>query len=109
MKHLKMKMGIFKHTDIEKEQTMNFKQILTEKQNADQANFLKLIKREWSFIVGDSVASKSRPLKLMDNCLTITADTALARNDLTLLNAAVINRIKDKYKIKIANVKVRYN
>ena len=88
---------------------MNLKQILIGKQNADQSEFLKLIKREWPFIVGDSIATKSRPLKLMDGCLTIIADTSSVHNDLTLFNSIIVNKIKEKYNIKIAGVKVRYN
>ncbi|MCL2154082.1 MAG: DUF721 domain-containing protein [Leptospirales bacterium] len=88
---------------------MNIKQILIGKQNSDQSEFLKLIKREWPFIVGDSIATKSRPLKLIDNCLTVIADTSSIQSELTLFNTVVTNRIKEKYNIKIADVKVRYN
>jgi predicted nucleic acid-binding Zn ribbon protein len=88
---------------------MNLKQMLIGKQNADQSEFLKLIKREWSSIVGDSIATKSRPLKLIDNCLTVIADSSSVHNELTLFNTVVTNRIKEKYNLKIADVKVRYN
>jgi hypothetical protein len=88
---------------------MNIKQILIGKQNADQSRFLKIIKREWPSIVGDSIATKSLPSKLIDNCLTITTDSSSIHNELTLFNTVVTNRIKEKYNIKIADVKIIYH
>ena len=88
---------------------MNIKQMLLGKQNANQSEILKLIKRDWSFIVGDSIAIKSRPLRLIDNCLTIIADSSSIHNELTFFDVVVKNRIKEKYYIKIADVKVMYN
>ena len=92
---------------------MNLKQILIQivigKRNTDQSEFFKLIKREWPFIVGDSIATKSRPLKLMDGCLTIIADTSSTHRELSLFDSIITNRIKEKYNIKIADVKVKYN
>ena len=86
---------------------MNPKQLLIGKQNADQAKSLKLIQKEWPLIVGDSMASKSKPVKLMDNCLTIDALTSSSQSELSLLNQAIANRIMEKHKVRITTVKVR--
>jgi GTP cyclohydrolase II len=86
---------------------MNLKQLLIGKHNADQAKSLKLIQKEWALIVGDSMASKSKPVKLMDNCLTIDALTSSSQSELSLLNQAIANRIMEKHQVRIITVKVR--
>lgn len=86
---------------------MNIKELLIGKQNSDMQKSLKQIQREWPFIVGDSIASKSKPVKLSDQCLVIVADTASVQSELNFLWQAVANRVMEKHKVKITTVKVR--
>lgn len=86
---------------------MKIKQLLIGKTNADQSDNLKLIKKNWPCIVGDSIASRSRPVKLMDNCLTVDTDGSSVRGEISFLSLAVLNRIKEKHNIRISDVKVR--
>jgi len=83
------------------------KQIFLGKQNADQSRTLKKIQRDWPFIVGDSIASKSRPVSLMDNCLTINADSIPVQSDLIFLGNAIIQRIHTVLKINLSKVIVK--
>jgi hypothetical protein len=86
---------------------MKIKEIIMGRQNAEQADSLKHIQREWPWIVGDSIAAKSRPVKLTDNCLTIKTNTSSIQSDLSFLSVAVANRIREKHNIKITEVRVR--
>jgi predicted nucleic acid-binding Zn ribbon protein len=86
---------------------MKLKEIILGKRNAEQADSLKHIQREWPWIVGDSIAEKSRPVKLTDNCLTIKTDTYRVQSELSFLRVAVANRIREKHNIKITKVLVR--
>jgi predicted nucleic acid-binding Zn ribbon protein len=86
---------------------MNIKELLIGKQNADQEKSLKLIQRAWPWIVGDSIASKSRPVKLSDQCLVINVDSASIQSELSFLKLAVTNRIMEKHNIRITDVKVK--
>lgn len=85
---------------------MKIKEIIRKKQKTEQAA-LKHIQREWPWIVGDSIAAKSRPIKLTYNCLTIKTDTSSIQSELSFLRVAVANRIREKHNIKITEVRVR--
>ncbi len=86
---------------------MNLKKILIGKTNYDQIQVLKRIQGSWSDIVGNSIASQSTPIRLLDKKLTIRTKSSLVQSELSMLKQALINRIEEKEKFKVAEISIR--
>lgn len=71
----------------------------------EEKQSLKQIQKSWSWIIGDSLASKSQPVRFSGEQLVINADPS-SFSDLMLLKPAVLYGIKQKFKIKISEIKV---
>jgi len=85
---------------------MRISQILFGKKHTEEKESLQILKKLWPTVVGDSLASKSSPLKLRNNQLVIKTAVS-SYSDMIMLKSAVKSRINRELQIKINEIEVR--
>lgn len=67
---------------------------------------LSMVEHEWPRIVGDLLASRSRPTSFENGVLVISADNQAAMSDLNFKSSFIKREIEKKARLKLKGVKV---
>jgi hypothetical protein len=65
--------------------------------NIEKSLFIDSIKKGWADIVGQLLASHSRPDRIYKNVLYIASDHPTYSNEISMLNSTILGKIKVEY------------
>ena len=101
---------IFRVKEKRNERTKEIYQVLDRffKETNLEAEFsLELLKRTWENIVGNLIATHSRPVKIIGKTLNVYSDHPVFANDIVLMNEIIIRKLNSNYSgRKITTIKV---
>ncbi|MDY6933775.1 MAG: DUF721 domain-containing protein [Spirochaetota bacterium] len=71
--------------------------------NLEQSFLIERIRKDWTNIVGDLIATHSKPDRIFKKVLFIHVDHAVFSNELSLMRDMIISEINERMGVKIIN------
>jgi hypothetical protein len=78
--------------------------------NTESEYSVELLKKDWSNIVGNIIATHSCPVRISGKTLNVFADHPVFANDIVLMNEIILGKLNSIYSgRKITEIKVEVN